>query len=262
MKVGIVGYGNMGSALARAIGNVVGKENVIVYEVSSSKKEEALNSGFSVANDLVFLAKESDLIILAVKPKDINKVLIDLKENTKDATLVSIAAGVDIGSIEKVIGSDKKIVRIMPNINLTVGKGVMAITHNGRLSEEEFTQVATLLSSCGTLYEISEDLFDSFTALAGSSPAYILSFIDAMALGGVQLGFSYETALSIVLNTLTGTGDLLKELGGNPNEWITKITSPAGTTIEGLAYLERKGFRGTVIRCLEKTSERAKQLKA
>ncbi len=262
MKVGIVGYGNMGSALARAIGSAVGKDSVIVYEISSSKREEALNSGFSVANDLSFLAKESDLIILAVKPKDIDGVLKSLKDGVGESILVSIAAGVDIGSIEKVVGSDKKIVRIMPNINLTVGKGVMAITHNGSLSEEEFTQVVALLSSCGTLYEIPEDLFDSFTALAGSSPAYVLSFIDAMALGGVQLGFSYETALSIVLNTLTGTGDLLKELGGNPNEWITRITSPAGTTIEGLAYLERKGFRGTVIRCLEKTSERARRLKA
>ncbi len=261
MRVGIVGYGNMGSAFAKALSRSVGRENITVFEISGERRERALEEGFGVAKDLHFLLGESDLILLAVKPKDLKGVLEAVKDSIEDKVLISIAAGVDIRTIEEVVGTDGKIIRMMPNINVLVGRGTIAVAQNGKLSEEEFSRILNLFSTCGSLYEIQEDLFDSFTAIAGSSPAFIFSFIDALAMAGVKEGFGYEDALRIVLDTVSGSSQLLKELGGNPNEWITKVTSPGGTTVEGIAYLERKGFKGTVMRCVEKTSEKARKLK-
>jgi len=261
MRIGIVGYGNMGSAFAKALSRSVGKENIAVFEISTDKREKALEEGFGVASDVRFLAQESDLVLLAVKPKDVKGVLEEIKEYLNGKILVSIAAGVDIETITGVVGEDKKIIRMMPNINVLVRKGTIAVARNGRMPEEEFLSVLDLFSTCGSLYEIPEELFDSFTALAGSSPAFIFSFVDALAMAGVREGFGYEEALKIVLDTLLGSASLLKELGGNPNEWTTRVTSPGGTTVEGIAYLERKGFKGIVMRCVEKTSEKAKRLK-
>ena len=261
MRIGIVGYGNMGSAFAKALSRSVGRENITIFEISPERREKALEEGFAVARDIYFLVEESDLILLAVKPKDLKGVLEQIREPVKDKILVSIAAGVDIASIEEATGGGRKIIRMMPNINVLVGRGTVAVAQNGKLSEEEFSKVLNLFSVCGSLYEIPEHLFDSFTALAGSSPAFIFSFADALAMAGVKEGFDYEQALRIVLDTILGSAYLLRELGGNPNEWITKVTSPGGTTVEGIAYLERKGFKGIVMRCVEKTSEKARRLR-
>jgi pyrroline-5-carboxylate reductase len=262
MKIGIIGYGNMGSAFAKALSKSIGKENILIYELNSEREKEAVEEGFPTAKELYFLLKESDLILVAVKPKDLRDVLENIREGLGEKILVSIAAGIPLQFYEEILGNDKKLVRMMPNINVLVERGVIAVAHNGELSEEEFGSVVSIFSTCGNLYELPESLFDSFTALAGSGPAFIFEFIDALALGGVREGFSYEDALKIVLDTVLGSAKLLKELGGNPNEWITKVASPSGTTIEGIAYLERKGFRGTVIRCVEKTTEKAKKLKS
>ncbi len=261
MRVGIVGYGNMGGAFAKSLANSVGKENITIYEISEQKRKEAIEDGFAVAKDLYFLAQSSDVVLLAVKPKDVRSVLLELKESLKGKILLSVAAGLELSFYEEVLGKDQKIVRLMPNINLLVGKGTIAVVHNGKLEEEEFDEVLKILSCCGSLYEIPESLFDSFTALAGSGPAFVFQFIDALALAGVKEGFSYEEALRIASDTLAGSAELIRTLGGNPNDWTTKVTSPGGTTIEGLAYLERKGFKGMVMRCVEKTSEKAKRLK-
>ncbi|WP_457599860.1 pyrroline-5-carboxylate reductase [Hydrogenivirga sp.] len=262
MRVGIIGYGNMGSAFAKALSRSAGRENILVYEVSESRREEALKDGFAVAKDLYFLLQNSELILVAVKPKDVAGVLEEIKEEAGEKLFVSIAAGLEISFYERILGDGAKIVRLMPNVNVLVGRGTIALAHNGNLTEEEFGELLRLLSACGSVYEVPERLFDSFTALAGSGPAFVFSFIDALALAGVKEGFGYEEALGIVLDTLSGSAQLLKELGGNPNEWSVKVSSPGGTTIEGLAYLERKGFKGTVMRCIEKTTEKARKLRA
>ncbi len=259
MKIGIVGFGNMGSAFAEGLKEKA--EFITVYDIDEEKRKLAIDKGFGLASDLYFLVESSDVILVAVKPKDIKGVLEKIKENLGNRILVSVAAGVDIAFIEKITGEDKKIVRMMPNINVAVKRGTIAVAFNKNITDMERQAILDLFSSCGRMYEIPENMFDSFTAIAGSSPAFIMSFIDALALAGVKEGFDYNTALKIVLDTVEGTASLLKEKGGNPNEWITRVTSPSGTTIEGLSYLEREGFRGIVIKCIEKTSEKSKKLK-
>ncbi|RLJ69908.1 pyrroline-5-carboxylate reductase [Hydrogenivirga caldilitoris] len=261
MKVGIVGYGNMGRAFALGLSSSVGRENILIYEVNEVKSKEAVEDGFATAQNLYFLAKNSEILLIAVKPKDVKGVLQEIKSELKDKIVVSVAAGLELSFYEDILGKKAKLVRLMPNINVLVRRGTIAFTHNGNLLEEEVENLVRVFSTCGSIYQLSESLFDSFTALAGSSPAFVFSFIDALALAGVREGFSYEEALSIVLDTITGSAELIRVMGGNPNEWSVRVSSPGGTTIEGLAYLERKGFKGTVMRCVEKTTEKARKLK-
>jgi len=259
MRIGIVGFGNMGQAFTLCLSRKVGKENITVTDIDSEKRNLAVEMGIAFASDIKFLADTSELVIIAVKPKDAKSVLEKLKDYK--GILVSIMAGVKIEDIEGIVGKDKKIVRVMPNIAVAVGSGVMAITDNGKLTEEERKRVEEIFLSCGSLYRIDENLFDPFTALAGSGPAYILAFLDGLALAGVHQGFQYNQALKIAIDTLIGSAKLLKEFSQNPNEIITKVSSPAGTTIEGLKFLETKGFKGIVMECIEKTAEKAKKLK-
>ncbi len=260
MRIGIIGFGNMGQAFALCLSKKVGKENITVYDIDPAKRQIAVENGFAFASDIKFLIDTSDLIMIAVKPKDAKEVLKKLRE-TKNKIILSIMAGVSIFDIEEEIGGDKKIVRVMPNLGVAVGSGVMAITDNGKLTEEERNKIEEILITCGSLYRIEEPMFDSFTALAGSGPAFVFEFIDGLALAGVREGFNYEQALKIVIDTLIGSAKLLKELGGNPNEWITRVSSPGGTTIEGIKFLEEKGFKGILMGCIEKTTEKAKKLK-
>ncbi len=260
MRLGIIGFGNMGQAFALCLSKKLGKENIVVYDVDPTKRQVAVENGFPFASDVKFLIDASDIVMIAVKPKDAKTVLKALK-SAKNKLILSIMAGVSIFDIEEEIGEDKKIVRVMPNLGVAVGYGVMAITDNGKLTENERSKVEEVLITCGSLFRIDERFFDSFTALAGSGPAFVLEFIDGLALAGVREGFSYQQALKIVIDTLIGSARLLKELGGNPNEWITRVSSPGGTTIEGIKYLEEKGFKGTLMRCIEETVEKARRLK-
>ena len=261
MRVGVIGFGNMGSAFAQSLSNGVEKERIIVYDKSTDRVKVAKEEGFSVANDLYFLVKESDILLLAVKPKDIPGVLEEIKGEVGGRVIVSIAAGIPIKDIERIVGGDKKVVRLMPNINVLVGRGAIAVTRNRRVGDDEFRALLELFSSCGSLYEIPEELFDGFTALGGSAPAFVFAFIDALAVAGVREGFGYRDSLRIAVDTVLGSAFLLREMGGSPSDWMMKVASPGGTTVEGIAYLEERGFKGTVIGCIERTLWKAKKLK-
>ena len=255
-SVGILGYGNMGRAFALGLKQGLGEGQVVAYDVNPDRLELAYEDGVGVARDVHFLLDSSEVILIAVKPKDVKGAAQKLRE-AEGKLLISIAAGVSLSTLEELLGK-KKIIRSMPNINVLVLKGSIAYAPNDEVSLGDEDKFRKLFSYCGKLYKIDEGLMDSFTALAGSSPAFILSFLDALAMAGVREGFSYAQALDIVLNTTIGTATLLKELGGNPNEWITKITSPAGTTVEGIKKLEEKAFKGTVMECIKATADKAK----
>ncbi|SHK45371.1 pyrroline-5-carboxylate reductase [Thermocrinis minervae] len=256
MRLGVIGFGNMGSAIARAVKKHF--SDVIVYDVSQEKSMKALEEGFGVAKDLKFMLANSDFVLLAVKPKDVPSVLTDL--DLGDRVLISIVAGLTLDRLYQLVGHDKKIIRTMPNINVLVGKGVMAYVFGENLTEYEKEFFLKSFSSCASLYPIEEGMMDSFTAIAGSGPAFVFKFISALSLAGVREGFSYELAKSIVIDTILGSCELLKSMGGHPEEWIAKVASPAGITIEGIKVLEERGFSGIVMECIEKTSQKAKRL--
>lgn len=256
MRLGILGYGNMGESFAKAL---KGYAEITILEIDQRKAEKALVEGFGVAKNIDFLLKASQWLLLAVKPKDAVEVLRDLKERIGDRLLISIVAGLGLSKIEEILGTSK-LIRLMPNVNAIVGKATMAVAFGKGVDQEERIKFVELFSKCGGLYELSEDLFDSFTALAGSGPAFVFKFIHALALSGVREGLSYDLAKSIAIDTVLGSCLLLKEKGGHPEDWITKVASPGGTTIEGLKVLEERGFSGIVMECIEKTASKSKRL--
>ncbi len=256
MVLGIIGYGNMGESFAKAL---KGHVEVMVYDISQEKRSKALSEGFAVALELDFLLKNSHWLLLAVKPKDVEGVLRGLRDKLKESLLLSLVAGLSLSKLEELSGT-KKLIRLMPNINALVGKAVIAFACDQDISKEEKEKFLELFSHCGSLYELEESLFDAFTALAGSGPAFVFSFVHALALAGVMEGFPYERAKSIAIDTVLGSCELLRELGGNPEEWLTRVASPGGTTIEGIKVLEERGFKGIIMECIRKTSEKAKRL--
>ncbi|WP_333784604.1 pyrroline-5-carboxylate reductase [Thermocrinis sp.] len=256
MQIGIIGFGNMGSALGEGLSKVW---EVIAFDVDSSKSDRALELGIGWASSLDFLIRNSQFILLAVKPKDAGKVLESLKGKLEDKVLVSIVAGLSLKKIEGILGQEK-IIRCMPNLAVVVGKGTMAYTCNQLVSEQEERQFCEGFSQCGSLYKIDEGLMDAFTAIAGSGPAFVMKFISALCLAGVREGFSYNQAKDIVLSTIEGTLHMLKTFGGHPEEWISKVASPAGTTVEGLKVLEESGFSGILMECIRRSTQRSKEL--
>ncbi len=256
MVVGIIGYGNMGESFAKALRE---HAEIMVYDISEEKRSKALSEGFGVASDLDFLLKGSHWLLLAVKPKDVEKVLNTLKGRLEEKVLISVVAGLSLAKMEELSGTSR-LIRLMPNINALVRKAVIAFACGKGIKEEEREKFLELFSHCGSLYELEEGLFDAFTALAGSGPAFVFSFVHALSLAGVMEGFPYEKAKSIAIDTILGSCELLKRLGGNPEEWITRVASPGGTTIEGIKVLEERGFKGIIMECVRKTTEKAKRL--
>ena len=257
MRIGIIGFGNMGSALGEGLSRVW---EVIAFDVDRSKSEKALKLGIGWANSLDFLVENAQFILLAVKPKDAKEVLESLKGKLKgNKVLISIVAGVSLKRIEEILG-EEKIIRCMPNLAVAVGKGTIAYVCNELVSDQEEKQFCEGFSQCGNLYKIDEGLMDAFTSLAGSGPAFVMKFISALCLAGVREGFNYNQVKDMVLDTIEGTIYMLKTFGGHPEEWISKVASPSGTTIEGLKVLEESGFSGILMECIRKSTQRSKEL--
>jgi len=173
--------------------------------------------------------------------------------------LVSIVAGLSLKKIEELLGKEK-VIRCMPNLAVAVGKGAIAYVCNELVEERDEENFKESFSKCGSLHKVEEGLMDAFTALAGSGPAFVMKFISALCLAGVREGFSYQQAMDIVLDTIEGTVLMLRTFGGHPEEWISKVASPAGTTIEGLKVLEERAFSGILMECIRETTNRCKQL--
>ncbi|HID79821.1 MAG TPA: pyrroline-5-carboxylate reductase [Aquifex aeolicus] len=263
-KIGFIGFGNMGRAIAEGFlktGNF-SKEDFIVSVNSAESKEKLQREGFKVAStDEV--VKESEVIFLAVKPKDLPTVVSQIKELPllEKKVFISICAGVELKKLQQLFGKENiKLVRAMPNINVKVGKGVWALTFGENFSTKDIEKIKKLLAPTGLILEVEESLIDSVTALAGSGPAFVAEILDAFAQGGVKLGFKYETALKIAVSTFLGTISLMEEEDLHPAILRDRVTSPSGTTIYGLSKLNKEGMKGTIVEVLEEAYKRAKGL--
>ncbi|MDW8294916.1 MAG: pyrroline-5-carboxylate reductase [Aquificaceae bacterium] len=256
MRLGVIGYGNMGESFAKALRE---RAEVVVYDVSEEKRQKAWAEGFGVVESTEFLLEHSQWLLVAVKPLDVVEVLKSLRGKVGERLLISLVAGLSLSKMKE-LSDASKLIRLMPNINALVGKATIACAFGSGVEEKEKESFLKLFSVCGSLYELKEEAFDAFTALAGSGPAFVFRFIHALALAGVKEGFPYEVAKSLALDVVSGSCELLKEKGGHPEEWVVKVASPGGTTIEGIKVLEEKGFAGIVIECIQKTSEKARKL--
>ena len=265
-RIGFIGSGNMAKAMIGGIvkSGFVKSENVISSDLNQAtldtmKKEFSINT----TTDSKEVVKNSDIIVVAVKPNIYDIVLksvVDLIDDSK--IIVTIAAGKTIKSIEDVIGSDKKIIRTMPNTPALVNEAMSAICKNKNITDEDLDIVKQMFSSFGKAEVVGEYLIDAVIGVSGSSPAYVFMFIEAMADAAVMYGMPRQQAYKFASQAVLGAAKMVLETGKHPGELKDMVCSPGGTTIKAVATLEEEGLRNAVIRgtvdCIEASKELSK----
>lgn len=263
-KIGFIGCGNMGKAILGGILNSkkIDKKEILV-STRSEKSKNDIEKEFGVKSTLdnKEVAKNSNILFLAVKPNIFKDVLLDIKEEiSEDTLIISIAAGISMDNIEEWLGKEYKIVRTMPNTPALVGEAISAICPNKNIKEEELNEVCNIFNMFGKCEILEEKYFHGFIALCGSSPAYVFMFIEAMADAAVKLGIPRNKAYKMAEQAILGSAKLALETGKHPGELKDMVCSPAGTTIEAVTELENGGFRSTIIKALEKCAEKSKNM--
>lgn len=262
-RVGIIGAGNMGESVIKALlKNNIPQKNICFIE---AKKERAGHIaaayGIDEVHEMPDMAQRSDVIVLAVKPQDAAKVLPKVAASVSAShILVSIMAGITIAKIISLAGTDLRVVRMMPNLAIKVNEGVIGMTASPDVSADEFSAIQSLFSRAGLIVEVDEGHMDAITSLGASSPAFFLLFLEAMIDAGVHIGLPRDKAKAISIQVVKGTIEMLEQDQLHPAVMRELITSPGGTTISGIASLEANAFKGNIMEAIERAARRAKEL--
>lgn len=262
MKIGFIGAGNMGGAIIGGIVKNNISKDILVYD-KNAEALAAVCSEFNVlsAQDNKEVAKNSDILFLAVKPNVLYSVIEEIKESVSEKTvIVSIVAGQGIEKIEKAFEKNVKIIRVMPNTPALVGESMSALCKNSNVTEKETESVLNIFEGLGRAEEVSEYMMDAVTAVSGSSPAYIFMLIEAMADAAVMGGMPRNKAYTFAAQAVLGSAKMVLETGKHPGELKDMVCSPAGTTIEAVKILEEKGFRSAVIEAMKGCIEKSKNM--
>lgn len=263
-KIGFIGTGNMAYAM---IGGLVNSEKYHKDHILASGRNYARNNrvesdlGIKVFKDNIKIAEECDLIFLAVKPYAYPEVIKEIKEHLKDeVVIVSIAAGIKSIDLKKMLGEDTKFIRTMPNTPSLVSEGMSAICEDKSISQNDMDYIVDIFNCFGEVEIIEEKLMHGFIGVSGSSPAYVYMFIEALADGAVLHGIPREKAYKMAAQTVLGSARMVLETGLHPGELKDAVCSPAGTTIEAVAELEKQGFRNAIISAVNKCSDKSKKM--
>lgn len=248
--VGFIGTGNMGGALARAAAKSGLAEELLLANRSPEKARRLAEelAGRAVSNQEA--AERSDLLFLGVKPQ----MLEDMLEGIRDALsarkerqiLVSMIAGKELDVLKRLLGEDRPIIRIMPNIPVAVGAGVTLFCCSEAVRTEEKEFFRRLMSASGMLAELPEHQLDAASGVTGCGPAFAAMFVEALADGAVACGLPRKEALAFSAQMLLGSARMLLESGVHPGVLKDRVCSPAGSTIQGVRKLEERAFRGAV----------------
>jgi pyrroline-5-carboxylate reductase len=263
-RLGFLGAGNMSGALIKGLlhAKVLPPERILASDVKADRLEQLHKlHGIRTTTDNHALLRESDVIVLGVKPQAIDKVLTDVgAEVRSDQLVVSVAAGVPIDALEARLPAGVRVVRAMPNTPATVQAGATAIAGGAHAREDDLRVARELFEAVGRVVVLDEGLLDAVTGLSGSGPAYVMLIIEALADGGVKVGLHRDTALLLAAQTVFGSALLLLETGEHPGRLKDMVTSPGGTAIAGLHTLESGALRKTLIDAVEVASKRAAEL--
>lgn len=263
---GFIGTGNMGSALAGAVAKS-GSGSILLSNRTPEKARrlaEAIGAG---CGDNLTLAKSCEFLFLGVKPQMMAGLFAEISPILQERTrvgnrfiLVSMAAGLTLTALEDMAGVPCPIIRLMPNTPVSVGAGVTLYTHNDRVQEEELQRLLAALDATGALIPLAESQFDAGSALSGCGPAFADLFLEALADGGVRAGLTRSVALRLAEQMLLGSAKLAEVSGRHPGELKDAVCSPAGSTIEGVAVLEARAFRGAVSDAVMASYKRTQEL--
>ena len=272
-KIGILGCGVMGEALAKAMLKKTEGKNIFLFDIDTERtKKLAEKFSCKIAASSKDLVKTVDFLLLAIKPIHVKNLLTEIASEyyQKKSVLISIVAGIQIESLENMLYSalpleteEKRalpIIRLMPNVSVLVEEGMIAFSSNDAVQTKEKDFVIDILEKTGKIELVPENLMDAVTAISGSGPAYGFLFIEALADAAVLLGIPRKQAYIYAAQTLKGAAEMVLETGEQPGVLKDSVCSPGGTTIEAVKKLEEKGFRSAIMEAAEAAFKKSRSL--
>jgi len=263
-KIGFIGGGKMGEALAKGLirATLSTADNIIVSDVDSKRcqvfEEE---TGMKTTQDNREVTANSDVIILAVKPNIMGTILEELKNDiTSEHLVVSIAAGIPLNFMESSLNEGCRAIRVMPNTPCLVGETAAGYALGKNATQDDGELVGRILNAVGKSFLLDEKYLDAVTGLSGSGPAFIYTVIEALADGGVKMGLPRDVSTELAAQTTFGAAKMVLESDTHIGELKDSVTSPGGTTIEGLHALEKGGLSNTLINAVEAATKKSKRL--
>ncbi|MCM8803775.1 MAG: pyrroline-5-carboxylate reductase [Candidatus Omnitrophica bacterium] len=259
MRIGIIGFGNMGSAIVDGLieKKLFKKKEILVFDIN---KEKIKNLPFNIKKNNREVVEDSDVVIIAVKPKDAENVLEEIKDNlTPEKILISIMAGIKIKKIEKIIDKKVPLIRIMPNLNVKVKAGIIIWCSN-KYGKKYENIVKKIFSPIGILFKMSENKFDTITAISGSGPGFLFYIAEEFKKICIEKGISKKIADDLVTYLFYGTGKMLLDTKIEIEKLKEMVSSPGGTTLAGLSIFEKMGFGRILREVIEAAENRSREL--
>ena len=261
MRIAILGTGKIGESLLAGLRSSDWADII----ASSRREERALElherHGVATTTSNAEAIKGADVVVLAVKPQDIETLLGEIGHLLQpEQTVLSVAAAVTTARIERHLTGDVPVVRSMPNTPSTVHEGIAGMCAGRHAGREHLDRAGTVLRAVGDVVEVPESQMDAITALSGSGPAYYALLAEAMIEAGILLGLSREISTRLVVQTMLGTAKLLRDEHVHPVELREMVTSPGGTTIRAIRELEQAGVRAAFLNAINAAMERSKEL--
>ncbi|SHN55103.1 pyrroline-5-carboxylate reductase [Desulfovibrio litoralis] len=260
--LGVIGCGNMGSAILKGLGSLdQALFSLVAFDRNQHKLEALRPLGVKGTSSMAELVKVSDWLIFAIKPQQLLSVLESLGESLKDKVIVSIAAGVSLNALEKASCNNTVVFRVMPNTPATVGEGVFAICYDeSKISEIQKKVIVDLFNSLGRAVILPEAKFNAFSALIGCGPAYVFYQMEALVEAGVSLGLSRAESTLMVVDLFYGSVVLAKESGKHLSVLREEVCSPGGMTIAGINKFDSDGIKGKLIEAVFAAYQKGKKM--
>ena len=263
-KLAIIGSGNMAVALIKGLlkSNIISPENIMSTDINEDRLKK-LEKEYSVriSSDNKKAVEWADVVLLAIKPQILKNVLIEVKNEIKDKLIVSIVAAIATEEIEKILGDKQKVIRVMPNVAVSVMEGTSVVCYGKYITKEDSSFVSELFKGVGMVREIKEDIMDAVTALSGTGPMYVFLTIEALTDAGINVGLSREDALPLSIQTVFGSSKMVMECDEDPESLKSLVTSPGGTSISALHSLEKAGIKKMFKDAIEAATNRAAEIR-
>ncbi len=258
-KCSFLGAGNMASAI---IGGMHDRQ-VCVYDVNAKQYEKFKDTSCRIAQSAPEAVLWGDYVFLCVKPQNFSELLCTLRDSGCDLTgkvFVSIAAGISTAAVCRYLGRDVPVIRTMPNTPLLIGQGVTALSRNQWVSDADFADVTALFAACGATFPLPEDKMNAVIAATSTAPAYVYLLISAIAEEAARQGVDGENMTQMIAHMVSGAAQMVLQSGKTPQELITMVKSPNGTTERALQTLQDEDFTGVLSRAMQACTARAEEL--